>query len=170
MLIADILTYSRVDNDTQLLEEVSAESLVEAVKQHLQIGFDGDERQVIYDHLPLISGNKTQVYQLLQNLINNGLKYQPAGLAPKVHVSAVDDGLGCWQFTVKDNGIGIEPRYQQQIFEVFKRLHGQGEFSGTGVGLAICKKVVERHGGRLWVESEKDKGASFHFTLPKVEG
>jgi PAS domain S-box-containing protein len=169
VLIADILTYSRVDNDTQLLEEVSAESLVEAVKQHLQIGFDGDERQVIYDHLPLISGNKTQVYQLLQNLINNGLKYQPAGLAPKVHVSAVDDGLGCWQFTVKDNGIGIEPRYQQQIFEVFKRLHGQGEFSGTGVGLAICKKVVERHGGRLWVESEKDKGASFHFTLPKVE-
>jgi PAS domain S-box-containing protein len=169
VLIADILTYSRVDNDTQSLEEVSAESLVEAVKQHLQIGFDEDGRQVTYDKLPLISGNKTQIYQLLQNLINNGLKYQPTGLTPKVHVSAVDDGLGCWQFTVKDNGIGIEPRYQQQIFEVFKRLHGQGEFSGTGVGLAICKKVVMRHGGRLWVESEKDKGASFHITLPKVE-
>ena len=169
VLIADILTYSRVDNDTQSLEEVNAESLVEAVKQHLQIGFDEDERQVTFDDLPLISGNKTQIYQLLQNLINNGLKYQPAGLTPTVHVSAVDDGLGCWQFTVKDNGIGIEPRYQQQIFEVFKRLHGQGEFSGTGVGLAICKKVVERHGGRLWVESEKDEGASFHFTLPKVE-
>ena len=167
VLIADILTYSRVDNDTQPLEEVSPETLVEAVKQHLQVGFEDDKRQVIYSDLPLVVGNKTQIYQLLQNLINNGLKYQPADRDPSVYVSAVDGGQGYWQFTVKDNGIGIEPRYQKQIFDVFKRLHGQGEYSGTGVGLAICKKVVERHGGRLWVESEKEQGASFHFTLPK---
>jgi PAS domain S-box-containing protein len=170
VLIADILTYSRIENDTQLLEQVSPEGLVNAVKEHLQIGFDGDPRQVTCDKLPLVTGNKTQLYQLLQNLINNGLKYQPEGRAPVAHVSVIDDGCGYWQFTVKDNGIGIEPRYQKQIFDVFKRLHGQGEFSGTGVGLAICKKVVERHNGRLWVESEKDQGASFHFTLPKAIG
>ncbi|MFT6101737.1 MAG: PAS domain S-box-containing protein [Granulosicoccus sp.] len=170
VLIADILAYSRVDNDTQVLESVDSRQLVEAVKQNFQIGVDGDLRKVSCDVLPEVVGNKTQLYQLLQNLINNGLKYQSADKTPEVHVSAVSIGDGYWQFSVQDNGIGIDTRYQKQIFEVFKRLHGQSEYAGTGVGLAICKKVVERHGGRLWVESEKGQGAMFHFTLPKVKG
>jgi PAS domain S-box-containing protein len=168
VLIADILAYSRVDNDTQVLESVDPMQLVEAVRQHFQIGADGDLRKVSCDVLPEVVGNKTQLYQLLQNLINNGLKYQSADTTPEVHVSAVSLGDSYWQFSVRDNGIGIDERYQKQIFEVFKRLHGQSEYAGTGVGLAICKKVVERHGGRLWVESEKGQGATFHFTLPKV--
>jgi PAS domain S-box-containing protein len=170
VLIADILAYSRVESDTQVLEDVDTGRLVDAVKQHLQVGLDGDQRKVSYDALPVIVGNKTQLYQLLQNLVNNGLKYQAAEVLPKVHVSAADMGDGYWQFSVKDNGIGIEPRYQKQIFDVFKRLHGQGEYAGTGVGLAICKKVVERHAGRLWVESARGEGATFHFTLPIIEG
>lgn len=169
VLIADILAYSRLENDTQVLEAVNAEELVEAVKKHLQIGLDGDQRSVTYDQLPMLSGNKTQLYQLLQNLINNGLKYQSAGARPEVHISATDSGDGFWHFAVKDNGIGIEPRYQQQIFDVFKRLHGQGEYAGTGIGLAICAKVAERHGGRLWVESEKGSGSTFFFSLPKPD-
>ncbi|MGS2718128.1 PAS domain S-box protein [Eionea flava] len=169
VLIADILAYSRLENDTQVLEDVSAEELVEAVKKHLQIGLDDDQRLVTYDPLPMLSGNKTQLYQLLQNLINNGLKYQAAGVKPEVHISATDSGDGFWCFSVKDNGIGIEPRYQKQIFDVFKRLHGQSEYAGTGVGLAICTKVVERHGGRLWVESEKGSGSTFFFRLPKPD-
>ncbi|MFT7389020.1 MAG: PAS domain S-box-containing protein [Candidatus Endobugula sp.] len=168
-LIADVLAYSRIDNDTQVLKNVNSEKLVKAVKQHLQIGIDGDQRKVSCDTLPVIVGNKTQLYQLLQNLINNGLKYQAAGVLPEVHISAANMDDNFWQFSVRDNGIGIELRYQKQIFDVFKRLHGQGEYAGSGIGLAICKKVVERHGGRLWVDSEKDRGATFHFTLPKAD-
>lgn len=167
VLIADILTYSRVDSGTQALEEVNVRSLVDAVKSHLQLDDRNELGCIFCGELPCVVGNRTQLYQLFQNLINNGLKYQPAGRLPEVYVDAVE-GEDEWQFSIKDNGIGIEPKYQQQIFRVFKRLHGQGEYAGTGIGLAICKKVVARHGGRLWVESEKDKGATFFFTLPKL--
>lgn len=120
----------------------------------------------MWDELPVVSGNKTQLQQLFQNLITNGLKYQTADNKPSVHISVNDQG-DYWQFAVKDNGIGIDPRYQKQIFDVFKRLHGRSEYSGSGIGLAICRKVIERHGGSIWVESELGRGATFYFTLLK---
>jgi chemotaxis family two-component system sensor kinase Cph1 len=118
--------------------------------------------------LPMVRANATELAQLFQNLIGNALKFR--GDEPAhVHVEASRQA-GEWLFRVRDNGIGIDPQYHERIFVVFQRLHSQREYPGTGIGLAICKKIVERHGGCIWVESELGKGATFWFTLPDVEG
>ncbi len=166
ILISDILAYSRIDRDTQPLESVNVMELIDIVKQSLQSNDKNSSANIEYDQLPTVHGNKTQLYQLFQNLINNGIKYQLKDAQPHIYIK-VKDLSTHWQFEINDNGIGIDGRYQQQIFEVFKRLHGHGEFAGTGVGLAICRKVVERHGGEIWVDSEKGEGATFYFTLLK---
>jgi light-regulated signal transduction histidine kinase (bacteriophytochrome) len=106
----------------------------------------------------------TQIGQVFQNLILNGIKYHGEE-APKIYISAMKQGME-WIFSVKDNGIGIDPQYSNRIFEIFKRLNSRDKYPGTGIGLAICKKIVERHGGRIWVESELGKGSTFYFTLP----
>lgn len=116
----------------------------------------------------MVTGNKTQIYQLLQNLINNALKYQLSDSKPTVQLAAEDKGMH-WLISVKDNGIGIEARHIAKIFNVFQRLNKKSEYPGTGIGLAICKKIIEHHGGTIWAESEKDNGATFFFTLPKQQ-
>jgi len=108
--------------------------------------------------------DSTQIGQVFQNLRINGIKYHDEK-APKIHICAVKQGMK-WIFSVKDNGIGIDPQYSERIFEIFKRLHTEEQYPGTGIGLSICKKIVERHGGRIWVESELGKGSTFYFTLP----
>jgi light-regulated signal transduction histidine kinase (bacteriophytochrome) len=108
--------------------------------------------------------DSTQLAQVFQNLIINGIKFHTEE-APKIHISA-EKKTSEWQFSVHDNGIGIDPQYSEKIFEVFKRLHKKEEYPGTGIGLSICKKIVERHGGDIWVESELGKGSTFYFTLP----
>ena len=120
---------------------------------------------VTHDDLPVVFGHAPLLTQLLQNLIGNGIKYCDVD-TPMVHVSASPERDGFWRISVRDNGIGIDPEFHQQIFEPFKRLHGRGKFEGTGLGLATCKKIVNRHDGRIWCESNLDGGTTFNFSLP----
>jgi light-regulated signal transduction histidine kinase (bacteriophytochrome) len=119
---------------------------------------------VSHDSLPEVMADNTQLAQVFQNLIINGIKFH-SEKAPKVHISAEKKERE-WVFSVQDNGIGIDPQYSEKIFEVFKRLHNKEAYPGTGIGLAVCKKIIERHGGRIWVESELGNGSTFYFTLP----
>jgi len=122
-----------------------------------------NEALVTHDPLPTVFADESQLVQLLQNLIDNGVKFR-SEKPPHIHVSAMKKGSG-WIFSVRDNGIGIDPQYHERIFDVFQRLHTGEEYSGTGIGLAICKKVVERHGGRIWIESQPGEGSTLYFTL-----
>jgi len=123
--------------------------------------------RVDYDGLPTVYADGSQVTQLFQNLIGNALKFRRLNTdeAPRIRIHARRDGAG-WTFAVQDNGIGIDPAYAGRIFVIFQRLHTREEYAGTGIGLAICKRIVERHGGRIWVESQPGQGATFLFTLP----
>ena len=121
--------------------------------------------KVTHEGLPLVFGHASLLTQLLQNLINNGIKYCEAD-TPMVHISANPEATGFWCISVRDNGIGIDKEFHQQIFEPFKRLHDRGKYEGTGLGLATCRKIIDRHGGRIWCESQPDQGATFKFTLP----
>lgn len=165
-LITDILAYSSISNDTQALETVNLTSIINVIKNDLLAGESNKKGVITFDPLPVLQGNKTQLFQLFQNLISNGLKYQKPDATPLVHIG-VEDSDSHWLFTFKDNGIGMEERHLTKIFEVFQRLHGRTKYAGTGVGLSICKKVVERHGGTIWVESEKNIGSTFYVKLLK---
>jgi chemotaxis family two-component system sensor kinase Cph1 len=130
----------------------------------LKVAMDESGAVVTHDPLPIVTADEIQIGQLLQNLIGNAIKFRNQE-PPLVHVSSKRNG-SAWIFSVRDNGIGIDPQYVGRIFVIFQRLHKREEYQGTGIGLAVCKKIVERHGGRIWVESELDKGATFYFTLP----
>jgi len=119
---------------------------------------------VTHDPLPTVRADQMQLTQLFQNLIGNAIKYQNPGV-PRIHISAVKSSGSWWDFSVKDNGLGIDPQYFERIFGMFQRLHKREEFDGTGIGLAICKKIVERHGGTISVESQPGRGSTFHFVL-----
>ncbi len=134
------------------------------VLSNLELYIKENKATVSHDPLPEVMADSTQLAQVFQNLIINGIKFHGEE-APKIHISA-EKKANEWVFSVKDNGIGIDPQYSEKIFEVFKRLHNKEEYPGTGIGLAICKKIVERHGGHIWVESELGKGSTFYFTLP----
>ncbi len=164
-LIQDLLAYSRVGRRGREFQPVDCNSLMEQVQKGLRQAIEASGGKVTHDVLPTVLGDEVQLGQVLQNLVSNGLKFQRKGVAPEVHVAAsrVENG---WCFDVRDNGIGIQPEYFDRIFILFQRLHGIGEFEGTGIGLAICKKIVERHGGRIWVESEPGHGSTFRFTVP----
>ncbi len=166
-LINDLLAYSRVGTRGRELEPVDMGEVVEAARDNLRRAIEESGAKVTSEELPTVTGDQTQLGQLLQNLISNAIKFR--GEEPvRVHVGAERRG-GEWLFWVRDNGIGIEPEYAQRIFVVFQRLHARAEYPGTGIGLAVCKKIVERHGGRIWVESERGEGSTFYFTLPTKE-
>ena len=167
-LIQDLLEYSRVTTRGQSLAPLdSHEALGEAVK-NLKVTIQETGALVTNNDLPIVLGDHTQIVQVFQNLIGNGIKFKRSGVAPRIHISAENDSLDSRfrVFKVSDNGIGIEPRHFVRLFEIFQRLHSKQEYPGTGIGLALCKRIVERHGGRIWVESEPGKGSSFLFTLP----
>ena len=165
-LIEDLLAYSRVGTRDKNFKPVDGESPLKRALINLRAAIQDSGATVTQDKLPTIQCDEVQVAQLFQNLIGNALKFRATDKAPAVHVGVADRAQE-WEFMVRDNGIGIEPQYFERIFMVFQRLHSKGEYPGTGIGLAIVKKVVERHGGRIWVQSQPGAGTTFHFTMPK---
>src|SRR5271168_330002 len=163
-LIQDLLSYSRVGTKGQELLEVSSEDAFKQALLNLQGAVEASGALVTHDALPTVLADEMQLIQLFQNLIGNAIKYQNPGI-PLIHTSAARNGGNKWTFSVKDNGLGIDPQYFERIFGMFQRLHKREEFAGTGIGLAICKKIVERHGGSISVESEPGHGSTFHFAL-----
>jgi PAS domain S-box-containing protein len=163
-LITDMLDYSRLSTRAKEFVAVDCEEVLEAVLGYLRFNIEESGAQVTHDPLPTVWADETQLLQLFQNLIGNALKFRGEADA-RVHVSARQEER-VWLFSVQDNGIGIDPNQVERIFGVFQRLHARDEYEGSGIGLAICKRIVERHGGRIWVESAPGEGATFYFTLP----
>ena len=162
-LINDLLAFSRVGTKGSEFKATDCESVLERTLGYLQASIDENGAQVTHDPLPAVMADAGQLGQVLQNLIGNAIKFRGQE-PPRIHVSARRDGDG-WTFSVRDNGIGVGPEYHDRIFVIFQRLHGRDEYQGTGIGLAICKKIVERHGGRIWLDSQPGKGTTFYFTL-----
>ena len=167
-LIQDLLAFSRVGTKGQDLLDISSEDALQQALMNLCSALEESGAQVTHDPLPPVQADETQLVQLFQNLVGNAIKYQSPGV-PRVHVSAARNGAKKWIFSVKDNGLGIDPQYFDKIFGMFQRLHKREEFAGTGIGLAICKKIVERHGGSISVESQPGQGSTFHFALAGSE-
>lgn len=166
-LIHDLLAYARLDSQVQPFEVVSVKKILDDVLSMLASQICSAKAEIICDDLPYLRVDRQQIYQLLMNLIQNGIKYNRQDV-PQVRVSAVQEGNE-WVFAVADNGIGIDPQHHARIFEIFQRLHGSGTYPGSGIGLAICHKIVSRHGGRIWVESQEGKGSVFYFTVPAAQ-
>jgi len=165
-LILDLLEYSRVGKQVSIKVEIDTNDLVyEAVKLN-RTAIEEKKALINWKNLPVIYASKTSLTQVFQNLIANALKYQMSGTVPLINISGSETDTH-WQFSVSDNGIGIEERYFEKIFVVFQRLHNKDEYSGTGIGLAICKKIVESNNGKMWVESTYGKGSTFYFTISK---
>ncbi len=162
-LITDLLAYTRAGENTQEATLVDCGALLARVLGDLHLAIEDSAAEVTYNALPTAPGDARQVGLVFQNLLSNALKFRSAA-PPRIHIAARREGAQ-WVFSVRDNGIGLDPRHAERIFQVFQRLHTRREYAGTGIGLAICKKIVEQHGGRLWVESEPGKGATFFFTL-----
>jgi PAS domain S-box-containing protein len=164
-LINDLLAYSRLGGKTEDLSMTDAAEALATALADLETSRAASGASVTADPLPTLVADGSQLAQLFQNLIGNSIKYRREGVVPEIHVGA-ERRKQEWLFFVRDNGIGIESSYFEQIFEIFQRLHGRREYPGTGVGLAICRKIVERHGGRIWVASEPGRGSTFSFTIP----
>ncbi|MCX7627878.1 MAG: ATP-binding protein [Methylophilaceae bacterium] len=163
-LINDLLTLSRVSTRGKPLEMCDAGLALSRALSNLKIAIEESGAKITHDAMPSVKADISQLTQLFQNLIGNALKFRGEA-PPKVHVGVVRKARE-WEFSVRDNGIGIAPEFFERIFVIFQRLHGKHEYPGTGIGLAVCKKIVERHGGHIWVESKPGEGATFYFTLP----
>jgi PAS domain S-box-containing protein len=163
-LIQDLLTFSRVGKRGLELVNVSSDRAVRQAIVNLRGAIEASGALITHDPLPEVLADEAQLVQLFQNLVGNAIKYQGQGI-PQIHISAARNGAPKWVFSVQDNGLGIESQFFERIFGMFQRLHKRDEFEGTGMGLAICKKIVERHGGAISVESTPGLGSVFHFDL-----
>ena len=164
-LINDLLAYTRAGVLEYRVETLDSTAVFERSLSGLAEAIRESGAAVTHGPLPEVQMSEVHLQQVFQNLIGNALKYRTDD-PPRIHVSATRLDAG-WRFSVEDNGIGIDPQYKEKIFGVFKRLHRDQKYGGTGIGLAICQRVVERHGGRIWVESEPGKGSTFYFTVPE---
>jgi light-regulated signal transduction histidine kinase (bacteriophytochrome) len=174
-LIQDLLTYARTGSQPLKLVSTDCNLVLAVVLQNLQAPIDETQAVITSDDLPTLLIDKTQLMQLLQNLISNAIKFRGEA-PPQIHISAMPqsvptsiyaqaDQTTSYQFSITDNGIGIKPQYFTQIFEIFRRLHPRSRFPGTGIGLAVSRKIVERHGGNIWAISEPGQGTTLYFTL-----
>jgi light-regulated signal transduction histidine kinase (bacteriophytochrome) len=169
VLIKDLLAYAHVGAGTHVLARIAAESSLIAALSDLRPMIEDSGAVITHDPLPTLDTEASQLTRVFQNLIGNAIKYRRAE-APRVHVSAMNFAGREWIFSVQDNGLGIEPQHFERIFVLFQRLHRKEEFEGTGIGLAICKKTLERLGGRIWLESQPGVGSNFYFALPQRIG
>jgi light-regulated signal transduction histidine kinase (bacteriophytochrome) len=166
LLINDLLAYSRIGRKNEVLQATSAENALATALRQLEISIGEANAAIVHEQpLPEVLADPTQLIQLFQNLIGNAIKFR-GKKAPQVTIGVESKGED-WIFCVRDNGIGIDPQFAERIFAPFERLHGRHEYPGTGIGLAICKKIVERHGGRIWVESQVGQGCAFFFTFDR---
>jgi PAS domain S-box-containing protein len=165
-LINDLLAYSRVGTRGGAFGPTDLNMVLERVLTTLGPAIEEQSAAITFDPLPTVVADPVQMNQLFQNLIGNAIKFRRPDVPPRVHVAAVQ-AEGEWVFTVRDNGIGIDQDFADRIFVIFQRLHSRSEYPGTGIGLAICKKIVERHGGRIWLESRPGEGSTFLFTIPE---
>lgn len=163
-LINSLLAYSRLTTRGSPFVSTDCRAVLDVALENLRPSIEEAHAQITCDPLPTVEADPAQLGQVFQNIIGNAIKFR-GNEPPRVHVAARQED-GCWLFTVRDNGIGFDPKYADQIFVLFRRLHGPGQYGGTGVGLAICKRIIERHGGRIWVQAKPDEGTTFSFTLP----
>ena len=163
-LINDLLAFSRIGQERQNFAEVDCNAVLALVLDNMLTSIKESGAEITHDELPVLTANKTNFVQLFQNLIGNALKFRGAQ-PPRIHVKAAREGA-YWRFSVQDNGIGIDPQHKERVFVIFQRLRTVEKLPGTGIGLSICKKIVETHGGRIWLESEPGKGTTFYFTVP----
>jgi two-component system CheB/CheR fusion protein len=164
-LITDLLEYSRIGSNKGVAESIATAALLKEVQEVFVNRIAECEATIVCNNLPVIRGNKTQLFQLFQNLVGNALKY--IGKEKPLVIVTGSEEENHFLFSVQDNGIGIKPMFFEKIFVLFQRLHHKHQYSGTGIGLSVCKKIVEKHGGKIWVTSEPDKGSTFYFTISK---
>jgi light-regulated signal transduction histidine kinase (bacteriophytochrome) len=164
-LIHDLLQYARVGTRGKEFKATPANEIVQATVVNLSGAIEEAGAEIRIDPLPTVNCDQSQLAQVFQNLIGNALKFRRPDTPPIVHVTAAAED-GHWRFLVSDNGIGIDQKYFDRIFQMFQRLHGRDQYEGTGIGLALCRKIVERHGGRIFVDSEPGRGTTFSFTIP----
>jgi PAS domain S-box-containing protein len=167
-LIRDLLAFSRVETHAQEFKTVDAQRALGTAIVNLKSKIDETGALVLTDDLPPVQADETQLSLLLQNLINNAIKFQEKSKTPRIRISALRQ-LDAWRFSVQDNGIGIASKYKDKIFQVFQRLHTRREYPGTGIGLALCKRIIDRHGGQIWFESVPGEGTTFYFTIPETK-
>jgi signal transduction histidine kinase len=165
-LVQDLLAFSRVGREGSTRTRTDCRTALDVAVQNLQAAIQESHATVTHGSLPVVTADRTQLVQLFQNLIGNAIKFR--GTEPPIIAVSAEMHAGMWKFAVADNGIGIAPEHKEVIFVIFQRLHTRTEYSGNGLGLAICKKIVEQHGGRIWVESKAGHGCSFGFTLPAI--
>ena len=167
LLINDLLEFSRISSRRKPLVLVDCTSVLGIVRKNLLSHIEDSNALISNDDLPIVMADESQLIRLFQNLIDNAIKFHGTE-HPRIYVSAIDLGNE-WQFSFKDNGVGIEEEFKDRIFVIFQRLHNREEYPGTGIGLAVCKRIVERHGGKIWFDSVKNIGTNFYFTIPKKE-
>ena len=168
-LINDLLNYSRVATRGKEFELINTEEILENTKSNLYASIKENNAEITHENLPEIMADKRQMIQLFQNLIGNAIKFKKSEISPKINIKArKDENRNEYVFSVADNGIGMDPQYAERIFIIFQRLHTLDEYEGTGIGLAVSKRIVERHGGHIWVESKPSVGSTFYFTLPNL--
>ena len=164
-MIQDLLAYSRVETQAREFAKTDSQESLDTALANLRVSIQENHAVITHDPLPEIIAEGEQITSLFQNLVSNAIKYHKPDVTPIIHIGVQKEGNN-WQFSVADNGIGIEEKYAERIFKIFQRLHTRDEYPGTGIGLAVCKRIVDRHGGKIWIKSTLGEGTTFYFTIP----